>query len=124
MWLEAKHKKRMAGKVRRIGERFECPVNSAMALQAHGLARQVPGPHPPVDRDAALSAPEPEPETTPEPEPETSADDERLAILVGRAIANGKMPALIDALSAVGLNPDDYSNNGKREAALHAWLES
>lgn len=55
MWLEAKVSKRILGEHREILDRFECPFNSAPALIASGVCRQVFGPHPPVDRDALVS---------------------------------------------------------------------
>lgn len=47
--------------------------------------------------------------------------DERKA--VEDALESGRKADLISGLEAAGLNPDDYSNNKKRIAALRAWLE-
>ncbi len=41
---------------------------------------------------------------------------------VRAALADGKKPKLIEALDLVGLNPDDFSNNGERLQALEEWL--
>ena len=116
MWLEALVSKSILGQHRRVGDRFEAPLNATMALMGSGVCRKVGGPHPPAKKVAAPK--------TPEPEDDLSEADGALAILVGRALADGRMPALVKALSAVGLDPSDYSNNTKREAALHAWLEA
>ena len=68
----------------------------------------------------AVEPPEPpsEPEPSePEPAPDALADDVRAAL------ADGHKAALCDALAAVGLDADDYSNNDERAEALAAWLE-
>ena len=121
MWLEALVSKSILGQHRRVGDRFEAPLNATMALMGSGVCRKVDGPHPASKPATAKRAAATK---TPEPEDDLSEADEALAILVGRALADGRMPTLVKALTAVGLNPSDYSNNTKREAALHAWLEA
>ena len=120
IWIEARVAKRIFGSVRAVGERFQGPIYAALAMASRGDVVQVSGPHPPVDRNAPAK-PEPMPE--PEPEAALSPADELLAVLVGEALGAGTKDRLVEALEAVGLDPEDYSNNGKRKAALHAWLE-
>lgn len=43
--------------------------------------------------------------------------------LVHDALDEGLKAPMVEALRAVGLDPDDYSNNSKRKAALESWLE-
>jgi len=69
---------------------------------------------------------EPLPEPLPEPEPEdvSARPAENLGDIVMDAIASNKKSELVHALTLVGLNPDDYTNNAKRAEALEAWLDA
>ena len=42
--------------------------------------------------------------------------------LVLAAVEDGRKKALVEALEAIGLNPDDFENNGERTTALEEWL--
>lgn len=117
MWLEALVSKNILGKPRRVGDRFEGPLNAGMALMGGGTCRKVSGPHPAPDRHAPVRKPAaPKKVETPQA-PETEA-----APRYANVLARNDHNEMGDVLKAAGITVP--RSKADRHAALLALQET